>query len=262
MSAQPDTRRQARRWPPLETDESLRVYSRPDIVFILKKIMGRAAVVAAHFSAGQESVLTTILGVSEATKAVFLEPGPDQSANQHLLRAKAVLFSTYEGQVKIKFTADHVDEAEYMGTPALRIALPAFIIRLQRREFFRIPTSVVHPVLCCFRLDDGREKTAVLSDISVGGVCLVDNQQALDFKVGTVYDNCHIDLPGHGTVEMGLEIRNVADTKKVVHGKVTRRAGCKFLNLSRNAESIVQRYIMSVEMAQDMRSGRRVLVKR
>jgi len=61
---------------------------------------------------------------------------------------------------------------------------------------------------------------------------------------------------------MGLEVRNVAETKKVVKGKVTRRAGCKFLNLSRVAESVIQRYIMSVEMAQDMRRGRHVLVKR
>ena len=262
MSAQPDPRRQTRSWLPLESDESLRVYSRPDIVYILKKIMERATVVAAHFSAGKESVLTTITHVSEATNAVFLEPGPDKFTNEHLLQPRKALFSTYEGQVKVKFTADHVDEAEMMGEPALRIDLPAFIVRLQRREFFRIPTSVVNPVMCSFRLAGGTETTAVLADISIGGVCLVDNQQTLDFKVGTTYDDCYIDLTGHGTVEMGLEVRNVAETKKVVKGKVTRRAGCKFLNLSRVAESVIQRYIMSVEMAQDMRRGRHVLVKR
>ena len=111
-------------------------------------------------------------------------------------------------------------------------------------------------------LDDGQEITAALVDISVGGVCLIDIHHALDLKVGTTYDNCYIDLPGHGTVDTGLEVRNVADTKKVIDGKVARRAGCRFLNLSRAAESAIQRYIMSLEMARDMRQGRRILVKR
>ena len=262
MSTQTYSHRHTHRWPPLETDESLRVYSKPDIVYILKKIMDRATVVSVQFNAGKESVLTTVTRVSEATNQLFLETGPDKEINERLIRASDILLTSHEGQVKIKFTADHVDEAEYMGVHAFRTDLPEFLIRLQRRQYFRIPTSVINPVHCGFRLDEGEETTAVLIDISVGGVCLIDINHALDFKVGATYDSCYIDLPGHGTVDMGLEVRNVADTRKVIDGKIARRAGCRFLNLSRPAESAIQRYIMSLEMARDMRQGRRILVKR
>ncbi len=262
MSAQPHTHRHARRWPPLETDESLRVYARTEIFYILKKIMDRATVVSVQFNSGKESLLTTITRVSEPSNELFLEPGPDKEINERLLRARDVLLTSHEGQVKIKFTAENIDEAEYLGVRAFRTTLPEFLIRLQRRQFFRIPTSVVNPVFCCFRLDDGQETTAVLVDISVGGVCLIDIHHTLDFKVGATYDSCYIDLPGHGTVDMGLQVRNVADTRKVIDGKVARRAGCRFVNLSRPGESAIQRYIMSLEMARDMRQGRRIMVKR
>lgn len=224
--------------------------------------MDRAAVVAAYFSAGNECCLSTIMGISGETNELFLEPGPDELVNKRLLEANKILLVTHERQVKIKFTADRIAEDEFQGLPAYRIPAPDYLIRLQRREFFRIRTSVANPVLCCFKLEDGHETTAVLADISVGGVALVDNLHTLDFKPGDRYDHCYIELPGHGTLEMGLEIRNAGETKAVKNGKFTRRAGCKFLNLSRTAESVVQRFIMSLEMSQDLRGGRRIFIKR
>lgn len=262
MSAPLRDNRAVRSWPSLEADIALRVSSAAEIQHILRKIMDRAAVVAAYYRNGKEFSLSTIIGVSAETNELFLEPGPDELANKRMLESNKLLFVTHEGQVKIKFIAERISEVEMMGVRAYRIAIPEFLVRLQRREFFRIPTSIVNPVLCSFRLGHGQETTAVLSDISVGGVALLDNRQTLDFKQGNRYEHCYIDLPGQGMFEMGLEVRNVAETRKVKNGVITRRAGCKFLNLSRNAENIVQRYIMSLEMSQDMRSGRRILLKR
>ena len=224
--------------------------------------MKRAEVVTAYFSEGAEFTLSTIIGVPDDSEELFLEPGPDKRANRNLLQARGILFVTHEGAVKIKFTTERIDETERNGIRVLRAGIPEFLVRLQRREFFRIPTSVVNPVRCCFRFEDGRETTATLLDISIGGVCLLDDQQTLDFRPGKRYEDCRIELPGHGTLDVGLEVRNTAETNKVRNGKTVRRAGCQFLKLPPQGESIVQRYIMSLEMAHDMRQGRRILVKR
>lgn len=254
MSATQSNRNENTPWPPLETSEQLRVHSQPEIEHVLKEVSEKGAVVTAYFDRGREFALTSIVGLSLDAHALFFDPGPDERVNRRWLASAAMLFITSQGQVKIKFAGHGVEEVLYRGSRAFRVPLPAFLVRLQRREFFRIATSLVNPIFCHIpHASDGREAQAMVLDISVGGVALLDNQLELEFEPGNVYPNCRIDLPSFGLVNTGLEICNFSEVN-LKNGLVARRAGCRFMDLGRAAENQVQRYIMSLELKKGLRA--------
>lgn len=254
MSLPQSTRNDDTPWPPLETSEQLRVNSQPEIEHVLKEVSEKGAVVTAYFNRGSEFALTSVVGLSLDAQALFLDPGPDEKANRRWLASASMLFITNQAQVKIKFAAYAIDEVLYRGYRAFRVPLPGFLVRLQRREFFRIATSLANPIVCHIPIANAdREAQAVVLDISVGGVALLDNQLELDFEPGNVYPDCRLDLPGLGLVKTGLEICNFSEVN-LRNGLVARRAGCRFMDLGRAAENQVQRYIMSLELKKELRA--------
>ncbi len=254
MSAQQAIRNESGAWPPLETDETLRVYAQPEIEHVLKEVGDRSAVVTAYFENGREFALTSIVGFSSDRGALFLDPGPDEAANRRWLAAGTTLLVTNQGQVKIKFVAREVNEVMFRGERSFRIPMPEFLVRLQRRQFFRIATSLSDPIRCLIPVPEtGQDAPAMVLDVSVGGVALLDNQLDLDFEPGNVYENCRLELGTLGLITVGLEVRNFSEVN-LRNGLVARRAGCKFLNLSRAAENQVQRYIMNLELKKNLRA--------
>jgi flagellar brake protein len=241
-------------WPALETDEDLRVYAKPEIEHVLKDVSDKGVVVTAFFNRGQEFALTSIVDILPAAGVMFLDPGPDEAANRRWLAATDTLFLTNQAQVKIKFVARGIDEVSFRGERAFRVPMPPFLVRLQRREYFRIATSLVNPIICQVPVKaTGEDARVVVLDISIGGIALLDNQLDLDLEPGNVYENCRIDLPQLGVVRTAIEVRNFSEVN-LRNGLVARRAGCRFLDLSRAAENQVQRYIMSLELKKDFRS--------
>lgn len=241
-------------WPPLETNEQLRVYAQPDIEHVLKEVSEKGAVVTAYFERGREFALTSIVGLSLEARTMFFEPGPDEDINRRWLSSASMLFMTNQGEVRIKFAGRSIAEVSYRGERTFRVPMPPFLVRLQRREYFRIATSMMDPIICHIPVrGHEQDAQAVIMDISVGGVALMDNHVDLEFEPGSVYPRCWIDLPLLGIVRTGLEVCNFSEVN-LRNGLVARRAGCRFVDLSRAAENLVQRYIMSLELKKEMRA--------
>ncbi len=239
----------------IEDDARFSVSQRAEIVFVLKQIMQNTQLVSAYMDGGADFALLSVLDVMPETAEVVLDVSPDAAANKRLLAARKVLLVTSHDQVKVKFTTSDIREVLYKGRPALRIPLPDSLVRIQRREHYRIATPISNPLMCTLPLPDrgaDMQAEAIVLDISIGGVALMDKHDAIGFKIGDVFENCRIGLPEVGTLVVSLKVCTSFDTP-LRNGLRLRRCGCQFLNLLPSTESLVQRYILFLERSRNFR---------
>jgi c-di-GMP-binding flagellar brake protein YcgR len=238
-------------------DERFTVREPAEIAFVLKKVMQNSQLVTAYLDGGSDFALTAVLAVRPEAADVILDRSPDSAAFKRFLAARKVLLVTSHDQVKVKFSARDIKEVLYQGRPAVRIPMPHWLVRIQRREHYRIATPITKPLICTIPLTDrgpGMHAETIVLDISVGGLALMDNHDAMGFKLGDIYENCRVGLPEVGTLTVSLEVRNAFDTP-LKNGLSFRRCGCKFLKLG-TAESLVQRYILHLERSRNFKTGR------
>jgi c-di-GMP-binding flagellar brake protein YcgR len=91
-------------------------------------------------------------------------------------------------------------------------------------------------------------------DISVGGMALVCEQSGVELHPGMVYEHCQIELPGIGSLEATIEVKNTFEITDR-NGKVKRRAGCVFVKPDGLTTMLLQRYV--AQMQQQLASMKR-----
>lgn len=237
---------------------SYRVHSRREIIALLRSLKDRNQLVSLLISGGSDAVVTSILEVDEASNLVVVDRAPTNSLNQRILASNKISFETVLDQIRILFGTDAIQECLFEDQPALCFTIPASLIRLQRREFYRVSTPVASPVRCVIQAPDENglntaTVTATLHNISAGGVSIVDEKKLLDPTAGRVYQNCRIDLPGGSPVTVTLQVRNCQELT-LTSGKSIRRLGCMFVDLPMSQLAAVQRYITKLERERNARA--------
>jgi hypothetical protein len=71
-----------------------------------------------------------------------------------LLASEKNVFVGRPGGIRVQFTTGAVSELIYAGSKAFAVALPKFVVRLQRRDFFRIATPRAKPLQFFGRLPE------------------------------------------------------------------------------------------------------------
>lgn len=234
-----------------------KVSSRREITSLLRALGDHKQLIRVLVDGTAAASITTVMHVDEASGQVILDTPADIEITPHLLKSENISFETVLDRIRILFFATRVDECEHGGLPALRITLPTSMIRLQRREFYRVATPVATPLRCTIQITDGdtvQPVTLSLLNVSVGGITVIDDQHQLDDTVGRVYKGCQIYLPGSTVVTTSLEIRNAIDTR-LDNGKHSRRLGCLFHELPAAMLAVIQRYITRLEREQNAKTN-------
>ncbi|HZR01852.1 MAG TPA: flagellar brake protein [Burkholderiales bacterium] len=235
-------------------DSQYRVASDVEVAYILRGLLKAAAPITASFNSGREFVVTAVLNVSAEQRKVVLDVGASQEANERLLKHPPVRFVSNQDGVRVQFEARQVDSVIFEGKPAFRIALPSNLTKYQRREYYRLPTPVVNPIRCEIPLNDSEPLRLVVSDISLGGLCLVGELAHTPPPIGTMLKGCRVPLPDIGTLRVDLTVRNTY-LITLKNGASSRRTGCQFANLGASQEAMVQRYIIRQERERRAKSG-------
>lgn len=92
----------------------------------------------------------------------------------------------------------------------------------------------------------GAAITLQVYDISLGGLSLVLNARIPGFDIGTIYNNCELDLREYGVIPLVLKVRNQLVARST-SGAEQRRVGVEFVELDSRAQTLVQRYIAQQE---------------
>jgi c-di-GMP-binding flagellar brake protein YcgR len=238
----------------LENWHDFEVESRKEIFSLLRGIGEKNQLIRMLIHGEADVCVTSILDVDEHSQTVMLDCSIDKEQNKRILASRRLSFETTLDKVRILFAADQIEPATFEGNPAFKIAIPATLIRLQRREFYRIATPVTNPVRVVIPLPPelGGSTTFPLADISCGGIAILDNKMILGDTIGKNYVDCRIDLPEIGQVATALQVRNSLDLT-LLNNKTNRRLGCEFVNISRGMLAYVQRYITKLERERNAR---------
>jgi c-di-GMP-binding flagellar brake protein YcgR len=224
-----------------------------EIVSILQNIAQRKSRVALYYNEGISMVLTMILAADE--NGVWIDAASNPLDNRLIERSKRIIFVTSHNQAKVQFVATDVVLGTYEDAPAFSLGLPRKLLRLQRRDYYRLVTAetgalncIIHPVA-----SQSIQQEVTVMDISIGGVALVCEQTGVELHPGMVYEHCQIELPGLGTVEAAIEVKNAFEITDR-NGKVKRRAGCVFVKPDGKTSMLLQRYV--AQMQQKMAGSR------
>jgi len=225
-----------------------RVTSRREIIALLRSIAERNQLVRMVLNQGADTIVTSILEVDDDNGTMLLDCAPTELMNKRVLDSHKLSFETMLDSIRILFASSDPESCIHEGLPAFIVPLPDYMIRLQRREFYRVPTPVTNPVLCTIPVKTESEPMPVvtsLHNISGGGIAIMDEKKLIDTTFGRIYDNCRIDLPT-GPVTVSLQIRNMLELT-LSNGRTTHRLGCQFINPSNGALGAIQKYITKLE---------------
>lgn len=227
------------------------VHSKTEILFLLRAIQKRNLLVNLDIPGSRQIVVTSIIAVDAANHTLILDSARGDALNHQLMSGKGTEFITQLDGVSISFSTGAVSLCEYEKMPALRIAIPKSLIRLQRREHFRVPLPIARPVKCVVpsqSFDNPEPITAHVVDIGCGGVAIAESSGRLGIEPGVVLSGCRILLPESDVIFTALEVRNSAQIR-LRNGAFQTRVGCKFVDLPNDMAAMLQRFVMMVERA-------------
>jgi c-di-GMP-binding flagellar brake protein YcgR len=239
----------------LEAWHDYEIESPREIVALLRQIAEKNQLIRMLIKGEADVCVTSLLHVDPDTDTVIVDRSVSPEQNARIVAAEAVRCDTSLDKIRIVFALENLREVEFEGGTALAADVPASLIRLQRREFYRMPTPVTNPVRATIPLPDdlgGGAGVFPLADISCGGIAIYDNKLQLGTIIGETFEDCRIELPDIGAVSCSLQIRNSIDMT-LLNNKTSRRLGCQFIDISRANLAAVQRYITKLERERNAR---------
>lgn len=229
----------------LELSE-FQIHSRTEIIYILQAIMLKNALLTACVKDTESFVLTSILNIDKVRNEVILDYGTNEALNALLLESRKVIFVAFQDKVKIEFGADKASKVKYKDRDAFCIKLPDSLLKLQRRQYYRLLTPVVNTLRCVIPVSETKRIEVTVVDISLGGVGIMGMPLDTSTDVREVFQACRIMLPEIGTVTATIEIRSFQDVT-LRSGAKSRRYGCQFLDVPESMQILIQRYINKQE---------------
>ncbi len=243
----------------LQTDDNSRYLLRgkTDIVFNLRSLMQKRAMLSAFIDASADSFLTAILAISPDERYLILDAASDDTINRRVEGAEQLICVTQLDKIKIQFAARDLIRIDHEGHDAFRIPMPDLLLRLQRREYYRLTAANPHNLSCLIPINNGGEQRvisveAAVLDISGGGLAVLMPPGEPPFEPDMEFSDCRLMLPETGPVTTALRVRNIFRITNR-DGSVMIRAGCEFIDLPTSMASTIQRYILKTERERNAR---------
>jgi c-di-GMP-binding flagellar brake protein YcgR len=230
-------------------DAEFRIRSRREIQFILEDIAEKGTRVVLYYDGTQEFIMTTLLGANE--QGAWLDISPHPPENKRILRSNQLTVVSLHQGVKMQFAASSIQEALVDDKDSFFLPLPDYLLRIQRRENFRLDIPISAPLTCIIPIrpenPEALDKPAIMrevpiANISCGGLALLCGEQEYELQPGRTFHDCRISLPDIGTLTVTLEIKTQSSLTNP-NGAVNTRIGCQFIQMNSHTDQLLQQYI-------------------
>jgi len=235
--------------------EEFLLHGHRQICQLLQELISSHALISVHVFPSGLSFLSAIVMLSEDKGRIFLDTSQSEAIHRRCLQADRLLCVTQLNKIRIQFWLLGSTEASVEGRPTLTAPIPSEILRLQRRDTFRLQVPLSHALKCILPVQEheGEEKgtgkkdlvEAPVIDISAGGLSVEIPSSPTAPAVGDQINDCTLKLPGD-LVNVNLEVRNLS-RRIPISGKEILRLGCRFIALPTQTANQIQRYIYRVE---------------
>lgn len=231
--------------------DRFRVCHPAEVERILREVQAARALVSACPADGNGHLLTTVIAIDN--QSLYLECGPDAEMNARLSSGRPVKVDTTHEGIRVQFSLPAMHQVKWAGQCVLSAPLPHELLRLQRRAYYRLATSLTNPIHC--RIDTGHGIVdAIVVDLSVGGVGIFDYSPMPSLEVGQIYRPVHLSLPEIEPYELSLMVRCLFEIT-LHNGRRSHRVGCQFIDLPPSLEVELQRTITRMEREMLRRRG-------
>ena len=227
-------------------DSDYLVRSALEIRFLLRAIREQKALVVMHFPDNNEVLFTCIVDVDAERGDLVLDYPNNEQTCRRALAAETLICTTTHDEVKVQFKAEALRKVRHKGRDELCCDIPEALLRVQRRNSFRVQTPQADPLKCVIHLPDGIEPPSaevIVLDISCGGIAVIDHHPRIAMEPGMIYEHCEMVLPGIGEVEFKLQVKDTF-THTLRNGLNCKRVGCAFVDMHESTRAAVQRYII------------------
>ncbi|PKO55168.1 MAG: flagellar brake protein [Betaproteobacteria bacterium HGW-Betaproteobacteria-21] len=230
--------------------EQYLLHGRRQVRQLLQELIDGHALISAHPSPGKNSFLTALITLSDNDDWLFFDVSQDPVINRHCLQADQLICATEFEKIRIQFSLSRITEAQLEGRAAFAAPVPDTLLRLQRREYYRLHVPLAHGLVCRLPAEGEaplrpRIEARVL-DISAGGLALHLPSSDTGLSIGCTLQDCRLTLPLGEPLSVELEVRNIS-RQNGRNGSETLRIGCRFVDLPPTADTQIQRYIFRTE---------------
>lgn len=222
-----------------------------EITYYLNLLVQKRKLLTVYIDGGQSFFLTTLLGMDEGRGLLLLDPASNETLNTQAKAARKLTLTASLNRVKMQFRLPPLVEEKQQGLRVLTAPLPSRLLRLQRRECFRLAPPVSAPLRCRIEQVDTPGKNKLfecgVADISAGGLSLiVPMYEQSIYRPDTLLENCRLEIPDDGVVLVNLRVRKAVELS-TEHGPHQLRVGCKFEKVAASRLAVVERYITRIE---------------
>ena len=229
-----------------------------EVAQVLRGLVEARSLVAASLVPGGYACPTALLAVHD-DGTVLLDGNREEALNARMEAASSIVCKAQLDLVPIRFRLSTPRRMLHEGYVAFSAPWPATLLRLQRREMYRLrcsatATATVH-VGDADRSPDPATPGLRVVDVSGGGVALAVPDGALGrFGVGARLAPCLLCLGEAPPLPIALEVAYTARCD--INGAPGCRAGCRFVGVPPAVEQQIMQYIFQVERQRNARLRR------
>jgi len=193
------------------------------------------------------AVASQVLAFDPGGRGIELAFSADPTREAAFRRGGAATAVALLARVKLQFELERL--ALDHPPSRLRAPLPERVVRLQRRDAYRVtpPTAGQARLWISDPGSIAGERRVLLLDLSASGIAFeFDVPPAATPVGGSVLAGCRLMLPATAPIRCDLLVRTVAPQPDPP-GAGSHRVGCEFVSLEPSAARAVQRYVNAAQ---------------
>lgn len=229
-----------------EIEARFHITGQRPVQFLLAGLAEHGEQFTVHFNHGNEHFLTLLLAAPPASGKLIFDCSGSPEINRRVQASGQLIFNGHPGGIQVQFTCGQPLETLYAGARAFAVALPPCVLRLQRRESFRIETPHLKPVEFFGRLPGGHLLKLAAHDLSCAGLGLTASTVPEALAPGMSISNSRFVLPDdkHDFL-IDTVVRHI--TEHATRNGRQWRIGLQFSKPTPADENRIQRYIARIE---------------
>lgn len=214
------------------------VTSRSLIIATLHQLKTEHELLCVRVPGCSDSASSAILGVKEDQGCYYLDELNLPATHKAFLKnRKAVINCRLQG-MEVRFPCHLVKASSEGGIALYKISIPKRMIRIQRREHFRLRLNSGLTIPVTVPRLEGDRANGEAFDLSAGGVGAFINTSNIPSR-GQILTEVSISLPQSSSFKTNIEVR-FARVDDIHH---TLRIGGRFVGLDRNQERAIEHFL-------------------
>jgi c-di-GMP-binding flagellar brake protein YcgR len=230
-----------------QTDlESIRLTTADDIYLLLKKVFSKHSLLSITIGSSDEYYGSTIIEINnDENYLVIDELYPTEGHNQIEIGSQLNFSTQYSGAF-VNFTSNIEAIGKNEKAAYYKIGMPKEVEYHQRRNTYRIATSINNPIAVNLVNEEEILIKAELRDVSHGGLCLrINSLPHIEIKKRDYIPTCLIQVDNSRKILTSLNICHV----ETIEETGSLRIGAEFSQISKIDRRELEHLIASLERA-------------